>query len=173
MRKRLAFYGTMALTLGIGIALGQVGFATGNTVPGSADDPIVTKSYVDQKIAELNKTTSSTNGGTTTGTTGNTGTTTPTGTSVAGIDTFKPIKLTAGQTLLGGEGTEIIVRGPGEVLAVAPGADGLSDITGALDIPNGQALAKNHMLLIPRKDGRGIKATAETYIMVRGTYTLQ
>lgn len=167
MNKRLAFYGTMALTLGIGIAIGQVGLANTPSTPGSADDPIVSKSYVDQKIAELKGTIPAP---------APTPTPTPAPvqtTPVLGIDTFKPIKLTAGQTLLGGEGTEIIVRGPGQAVALAPGANGISDITGGLDIPNGQALVPNHMLLIPRNDGRGIKAEGETYIMVRGTYTLK
>lgn len=110
--------------------------AFGDTaVPGSQEDPVVTKSYVDSKLA------------------------------------YEVRHMQKGQKLIGGEGTEIIVRS-GEVKAIDNGVDGLSDITGGTDLKSGVICKVNHLLLVPRSDGRGITAETEAYILVRGTYTL-
>jgi hypothetical protein len=118
-----------------------------DTTPGSEGDPVVTKSYVDAQIAQLKS------GG-------------------AASDTYKAVQLTAGQKLIGNEGTEVILRS-GEATAIDNGANGVSDITGAKDLMTGQTVAQNHLLLIPRSDGRGILAATEVWIMVRGSYTIQ
>lgn len=110
--------------------------AFGDTsVPGSTEDPVVTKSYVDSKLA------------------------------------YAVLHLLEGQALIGGEGTEIIVRS-GEVKAIDNGIDGISDITAAMDLKSGTICKANHLLLVPRNDGRGITAVTEAYIMIRGPYTL-
>jgi len=158
MKRSWVFLGTMALTLAIGVAIGQVGSADSGAVPGSADDPVVTKSYVDAKVAAAG-----TGGGTPTGSTA----------PVPGIDTFKVVPLNPGQILTGGEGTEVIVR-TGQTTAIASANGGLSDLTGGADLAQGAAITNNHMLLIPRNDGRGLKVgSAVAYVLVRGTYTVK
>ena len=131
------------------IALAALTLVAGaaSTTPGSSDDPVVTKSYVDQQIAKLQ-------GGS------------------GASDSYKPVSLKPGQKLVGNEGTEIILRS-GEATAIDNGANGISDITGAKDLMTGNSVEQNHLLLIPRSDGRGIKATTDIWIMVRGTYTIQ
>ena len=110
--------------------------AFGDTsVPGSPEDPVVTKSYVDSKLS------------------------------------YAVLQLQTGQRLIGGEGTEIIVRS-GEVKAIDNGEDGISDITGGQDLKSGTICKSNHLLLVPRSDGRGITAATEAYLRIRGTYTL-
>lgn len=116
--------------------------------PGSESDPVVTKSYVDSQIEQLKN-----NG-------------------VSSSGTYKPVQLTAGQRMIGSEGTEIILRS-GEATAIDNGANGVSDITGAADLMTGQKVTLNHLLLIPRSDGRGILVSTEAYVMVRGSYTIQ
>lgn len=167
MKKRVTFLGTMVLTLAVGVLIGQIGSASSGSTPGSADDPLVTKSYVDQKLANL-------------GSTGNTGTTPApapsTGgstTPVAGVDTFTVVQVPAGKTLKGGEGTEMILRS-GSATIIASSNGGVTDITGGQDLAQGVAVDKNHMLLIPRNDGRGLKiGDYQAFVMVRGTYTIQ
>jgi hypothetical protein len=165
MKKRIAFFATMMLTLGIGVAIGQVGKADNAPVPGSADDPIVTKSYVDQKIAAISGTVPTpppTSGGS--------------ATPVLGIDTFKVVELKPGQVINGGEGTEFIVRaGSAEAVIGANAKGGLTDITGGTNLGNGDEAVANHMILVPRNDGRGLRATSSgtTYVMVRGNYSIQ
>ena len=119
--------------------------------PGSSEDPIVSKSYVDSKIAE----------------------------ALAGLDgggagggTFTPINIGPGKKMIGGEGTELILRS-GRAKAVATGSDGLSDVTVASDVKAGNNIVQNHLLLIPRDDGRGIEAITDIWVMVKGPYTVK
>ncbi|NLB24258.1 MAG: hypothetical protein GX828_02285 [Clostridiales bacterium] len=85
---------------------------------------------------------------------------------------FKVLNLKEGQTLIGKEGTEIIIRS-GEITAIDNGANGVSDITQGTDLMTGTKCKANHFLIIPRSDGRGIKALTESYVMIRGDYTLE
>ncbi|MGB8953924.1 MAG: hypothetical protein WCC10_01000 [Tumebacillaceae bacterium] len=168
MKKSIAIFGTMALTLSVGVLIGQVGRADSGSTPGSGADPIVTKSYVDQQIAKIT-------GGATPAPQPTTPPPTPGGstTPVAGIDTFKVIELAPHQVLKGAEGTEMIVRA-GSSTAIASDNGGVSDITGGTDLEEGAPVELNHMLLTPRNDGRGIKAgDSKTYVLVRGTYSVQ
>lgn len=51
-------------------------------------------------------------------------------------------------------------------------AQGVADITAGVDIQNGGAISKNHLLVVPSGgDGRGILVTSEdAYLLVRGEY---
>ena len=124
-----------------------VAAAAAADTPGSEDDPVVTKSYVDNQIAQLMS-------------------------SGVASDSYKAVRLTAGQKLIGNEGTEVILRS-GEATAIDNGANGVSDVTGAKDLMTGQSVAQNHLLLIPRSDGRGIRAITEIWVLVRGSYSIQ
>lgn len=84
---------------------------------------------------------------------------------------FSPISLTAGQKLIGGEGCEIILRS-GEATAIDNGANGISDLTDGKDLITGNWVFLNHLLLVPRSDGRGIKATTDIWVMVKGEYSI-
>ena len=85
---------------------------------------------------------------------------------------FAPLHLSAGQSLIGGEGAEIILRS-GEAAAIATGKNGVSDMTDGRDISAGQAIGLNHHLLVPRADGRGIRVSTEAWVMIRGDYKVQ
>ena len=117
------------------------------TTPGSEGDPVVTKSYVDSQIAQIKG-------------------------SGGSSETYKAVQLTAGQKLIGNGGTEIILRS-GEATAIDNGANGVSDITGAKDLMSGHWVAQNHLLLVPKSDGRGIAATTDIWVMVRGSYSVK
>jgi hypothetical protein len=119
-------------------------------VPGSVDDPVVTKSYVDTKLIELENKLSGAQGGS---------------------SSYQPVQVLQGKTLLGGVGTEIIFRS-GEATAIDNGQNGISDITTGKDLRTGEALTLNHLLVIPKEDGRGIKATTDIWIMIKGKYTV-
>jgi hypothetical protein len=85
---------------------------------------------------------------------------------------YSPISLTPGQKLIGSVGTEVILRS-GEATAIGNAENGVSDITAGADLMTGQPVGLNHLLLIPREDGRGITATTDIWVMVRGTYSIQ
>lgn len=167
------------------LSLMAVGFwaghaaASGNT-PGSAGDPLVSKSYVeelihdlqngwksqiaglaektyvDQKIAQVSQ---------------------QTGSNVADkayVDqrmAFEVVNLPAGHRIIGSAGTEIVLRG-GKAIAIASQQGGLLDVTAGTDIFQGISIPANHLLAVPRDDGRGLFATADAILMVKGGYTI-
>lgn len=141
-KKRLII--TTAAVIAVIAACTAIGAWADSLEPGSSDDPVVTKSYVDNKIAQAG----------------------------AGSSTFTALELKAGQKFIGEEGTEVILRS-GEATAIGNGQNGVSDLTGGADLSTGQAVAVNHLLLIPRADGRGITALTDGWVMVRGGYTIQ
>ncbi len=77
----------------------------------------------------------------------------------------------AGQTIRCGEGTELILRS-GEAISVCPGSNGIVDATSGIDLLGGLSVSKNHVYIIPRDDGRGIKMVTEGYVMIKGSYKL-
>ena len=129
---------------------------------GSADDPLVTLSYlnetymdtimerVDQKIAQRNAQLSG-------------------GTSAASV--FTVVTLSSGQVLTGDIGCEVMLR-VGTATCVSPSSPGLIDETAASTLNNGGALVQNHLYMMTI-EGRGVRATANTTkLLVRGSYTI-
>ncbi|MGI6620820.1 MAG: hypothetical protein ACOX35_05120 [Bacillota bacterium] len=82
------------------------------------------------------------------------------------------VELASGQTLIGYSGTEIILRG-GQATVIDSELGGLCDVTQGVDLGGGSAVPANHLLLVPRDDGRGIKATSDAIVMVRGEFTIK
>ena len=125
---------------------------------GSADDPLVTLSYlnetfmddimdrVDEKIAQRDAQSGTASG-------------------------FAVVTLSSGQTLVGDIGCEVMLR-VGSAVCVASSAPGLIDETTAGTLNNGGALVQNHLYMMTIED-RGVKATASTVkVLVRGSYTV-
>jgi hypothetical protein len=146
--------------------------------PGSADDPVITKSYFDkntlteEKVKQLISAAVTTQGNTVGSGTGSI----PTGkdTSSTQTSSITIVQLKTGQTLYAGEGTEIIVR-TGKTVAISNDENGIPDVTSGKDIAAGSTIETNHMLIFPR-EGRGIKpdpkSNADIYVMVRGGYLI-
>lgn len=129
--------------------------------PGTENDPVVSKSYVDNKIEELLKTLES--GGTI-----NTGSATS-----ADMSKFKyvPVHVGVGQQLIGGEGTEIILR-VGRSFAVVSGTESLVDVTTGTEMNDKAEIKKNHIIIVPRNDGRGVRVVEDAWFLVKGEYTI-
>lgn len=159
--------GLAALTIGAGIWIGATynNTATGAaTTPGTTEDPVVTKSYVDQQIQQA------LNGGGG----GSTNPTNPTEPS-QGADEVKNVALKPGKLLIADAGTEFIVRS-GNAVIYTEVSSGVADLTDGKDLLNGQVAPKNHLLSFPR-EGRGIQVkegqTSNLIVMVRGGYTIK
>ncbi|MNO17790.1 hypothetical protein D3C76_74900 [compost metagenome] len=143
--------------------------------PGTADDPVVTKSYVDQQIQKALQ-------GGSIATQAPVVTATPAPTSVPtsapsqnASTAFVIVDVKPGQTLIAGAGAEFIVRA-GKAVIVTQDSNGVGDLTDGVDLANGAAAPTNHLLSFPR-EGRGIGVqdgqTLGLVVMVRGTYTLK
>lgn len=82
------------------------------------------------------------------------------------------LELKSGQTVRAAAGTELILRA-GRAAAVTSPQGGLADLTAGRDIQAGEAVPVNHLLLIPRGDGRGLKALTPAVILARGGATVE
>ena len=85
---------------------------------------------------------------------------------------FEVVSVSAGQRLMGEAGTEFILRaGAGTIIASELG--GISDTTNGADLPHTMPVPTNHLLIVPRSDGRGLSITADALVMVRGRYSVR
>lgn len=147
-----------------------------SVTPGSSEDPVVTKSYVDQVIQQALKG----GGGASTTPSVPTTPTTPTAPSSGGnagttSDAVEIVTVKPGQILIAGAGAEFVVRA-GKAVIFSSDTNGVADLTDGVDIKNGGAVANNHLLSFPR-EGRGIQVLeGNTYsltVMVRGAYSIR
>ena len=139
--------------------------------PGSAEDPLVTRSYVVRLISDL---TGLQGGGALTQQQMDTivnEVVNRLGTTGVASDTFTPVHMMSGQTLFGHEGTELILRS-GSAIVQASGADGLANVTTGVDQASGESIERNHLLIVPRTDGRGVHATSDVWILVKGSFSI-
>ncbi|WP_313885402.1 hypothetical protein [Desulfallas sp. Bu1-1] len=147
MKKYIAVLGLTGLLAGA--ALGFAGLATAareDETPGSVNDPLVTKSFVEEYVREYFNQAGS-----------------PAGPASRG---WALSELEPGEEFTGNAGMELIVRS-GRAVVVDPTGSGISDLTDGKNVLAGQVAQNNHLLLIPRADGRGVKAEKPTVIMYR------
>jgi len=85
---------------------------------------------------------------------------------------WKVADLKTGQVLKGKAGTELLVR-RGQAVVVDSAGNGIPDVTAGTDIAANDKVSLNHLLLIPREDGRGIKALGPSVVMYRGGAIIQ
>ncbi len=156
-RKRYLKYGVV-----LGLSLIAVsGFAVFSE-PGGTDDPVVTKSYIIDKVVPDMKAYVD----------AQLGIASSDGTVTARPASFTVVNLNAGQSVIGEAGTEMILRmGSGKIIATQKG--GLADTTSGYDLSNGTAAPSNHLLIVPVADGRGFKAETDSIIMIKGGYTVK
>lgn len=151
------------------LIIGQVVYA-GNKEPGSTEDPIVTLSYVEQRIEQLKfyideKLSSSQPSQPLQPTAPNQ--------EPSKENTLELVYLKTGERLIGDVGTEIILR-MGTATAITSHRGGLSDVTGGRDIQENERIPANHLLIVPRDDGRGVGAkTEDVILLVRGNYIIE
>jgi len=69
---------------------------------------------------------------------------------------------------------DIMLRAGTAVAVSSYTSQGLSDYTAGVEVMNNDDITINHMMLIPRPDGRGILVTSTSaFIMIRGEYKLE
>jgi len=167
------------------------------TTAQTADLVIASVEYVDAKIAEVKALiqSSGTSGGSTTSPVDNAKITeleTALGNALKEIDALKSrmdfldvtvrdmsdnygmqvLHVYSGDVIYALGTSEILLRaGNAEVIGNANN-EGLSDTTTGENLAPGASLSKDHFVIIPRGDGRGIKITSgECFIMYRGSFS--
>ncbi len=128
--------------------------------PGSENDPLVTLSYVDKRFEELDTYLESKLD-------------VQSDSSGAGVSQglFEILEVKAGSMIYLGDSTEFILRS-GEALAIASSSGGLADLTEGYDIAHSKPVPKNHQILNPQNDGRGVAITIDAWVMIKGAYTV-
>lgn len=86
------------------------------------------------------------------------------------------VEMKPGQEMILESGSEFIIRS-GKAVVISTQDGGLPDLTAGKDLANGQLIPHNHLILVPRDDGRGFKIVPEQvpstgWILVRGSYTV-
>jgi Na+-translocating ferredoxin:NAD+ oxidoreductase RNF subunit RnfB len=66
-----------------------------------------------------------------------------------------------------------LCRPGGEATVNASNQGGLSDTTAGGDLAQDTNVPANHLLIVPRDDGRGFEATTDVIIMVKGAYEIK
>lgn len=149
--------------------------------PGDSEDPLVTFSYVEKRIEQLKYYIEEKLSG------GNAGSLEIQRLSEENEEIKKQldqlkinssgsgleiVELRDGQSLICGAGTEIILRA-GTAKAIISELGGLSDLTGGKDLASNEVISPNHLILIPRDDGRGAYVEKYAIFMVRGYYEVR
>ncbi len=162
IKKTLLSLGALIIVLGTRVSFSE---------PGSDRDPLISKSYVDNKIEEVKifindkikenlqvveeevdevkKET---------------------------LDDLQVVELVRNQSLILDQGSEAILRsGSAKAISkITNGIDnGLADITAGKDLKMNEEIKANHLLLTPRGDGRGLKVISDSIFLVRGVYEIR
>lgn len=131
-----------------GIAAGISFFALAATAagPGTDSDPLISKSYIDSVVYPYIDKSVAASGG----------------------SPLEIVNVGGGDSIICGAGTELILRS-GRAEAIDSANGGLCDTTAGADVRGGE-ISPNHLLIIPRDDGRGAYADTDCIFMVRGYY---
>ena len=163
--KKISLKKTLVATL---CAL-AVSLPASSANPGSADDPLITKSYVDSILmpqiksyvdSQIESLSTDAPGG-------------DVQVPVAsGSTVYNIVNVSKNQTIIGGKSCQMILRmGSGKIVATSKG--GVCDVTSGVDLANGTQAPSNHLLIVPLDDGRGIKMSSDGIIMISGSYSVK
>jgi hypothetical protein len=149
---------TISISFNIVLAVNNV-----SAEPGSDQDPLVSKSYVDSLIekynneintlkAEIDKLKTESNQ------------------SVA--NGFETVSIKANQKVMTGKGSEIIFK-TGKATVVKGKNGALTDINLAKDLSTGSQIALNHLIISSQNDGRGFKTSTQCWVLIKGAYNIE
>lgn len=167
MRRGRFVRGTL-ITLAISAIACATALAASNY--GTKDDPLITKSYVDQVFkpaliqevktevdataVDLQKQIDDA----------------VSKSAAVNVENFTKVTLGSGQTLSCHSGTEFILR-DGSARCAAPSSVGLMDVTYGTGIDDGDSLEENHLYMVSESND-GLTARSSITVLVRGAYTL-
>jgi len=173
--KRILVRSSILILLLVLVSLSII--ANADVEPGSEGDPLVTlsfverrleqlKYYVDQKIDSLDFSAKFQEIESKIKELGS-----KTGSSQGSIGKFEVVFVEKGKSVYFAESTEFILRA-GQATAIQGRDGGLSDVTAGKDLKTGDVVPLNHLIIVPKNDGRGIAVLYDSYLMIRGAYSI-
>ncbi len=161
----------LSVTLSLGWTV--LAFATD---PGSEKDPLISLSYFENKIEELKTDVTNTLSKELTEKFDELKTSFEKTVNeikdkgVSAPSTFEVINVSENERIICDAGTEIIVRS-GKFVAIGSVSGGVSDVTSGRDLVTDEEIENNHLLIVPKSDGRGITAKVAGAVMIKGNFT--
>lgn len=161
------------LTVTLSLGWTVLAFATD---PGSEKDPLISLSYFENKIEELKTDITNTLSKELTGKFDELKTSFEKTVNeikdkgVSAPSTFEVININENENIICEAGTEIIVRS-GKFTAIGSVSGGISDVTAGRDLATDEEIINNHLLIVPKSDGRGISAKVAGAVMIKGDFT--
>lgn len=146
------------------------------TDPGSEKDPLISLSYFENKIEELKTDITNTLSKELTGKFDELKTSFEKTVNeikdkgVSAPSTFEVININENENIICEAGTEIIIRS-GKFTAIGSVSGGISDVTAGRDLITDEEIINNHLLIVPKSDGRGISAKVAGAVMIKGDFT--
>lgn len=128
--------------------------------PGSKDDPIVTKSFVENLVLKTQK---------------NLEEKIEKSNQKPNEKTYSDLEIVsikANQKIILSQGSKIILRS-GKASVIDSKMGGLSDLTQGIDLKMGYDLPDNHLVLCPKNDNRGIFAKTDIILLIEGGYDIE
>ncbi len=161
------------LTVTLSLGWTVLAFATD---PGSEKDPLISLSYFENKIEELKTDITNTLSKELTGKFDELKTSFEKTVNeikdkgVSAPSTFEVININENENIICEAGTEIIIRS-GKFTAIGSVSGGISDVTAGRDLITDEEIINNHLLIVPKSDGRGISAKVAGAVMIKGDFT--
>lgn len=200
--KKVKIIKSVIVVVMLVVAFGAAHFVPASAQPGTANDPLVPRSYVDRQVAELRAEIAELRTVINYMTPGFT----PTDAPISGVERemlftemIQYFESVYGE-FLNSLATMTIGEGAGQVVPFTPlnipagqmliaeagaefivrsglatavsGPDGMVNVTTGRDIVNGNRIPANNLLLVPRSDGRGFIAETDVWVMFKGGFQI-
>ncbi|WXR62279.1 hypothetical protein WG909_03340 [Peptostreptococcaceae bacterium AGR-M142] len=140
--------------------------------PGSKEDPVVTKSYVDKLILDNNMYLENKINQINTNTDDNQKIDEQINNSIKKDNEFNIVNVSKGKSIIFPQSTQFILRG-GNAKIIDSKEGGILDITQGKDLRKDWQVPANHMLLVPRSDNRGAYCEQDSIFIVIGSYEIK
>lgn len=85
---------------------------------------------------------------------------------------FQVMELKENKQIMFSDSAEFILRS-GEAVVFDMTSNGIADLTSGTTIRNDEEIIKNHHMLVPRNDGRGVRSITPIWIMIKGEYLVK
>ncbi|MDR1439468.1 MAG: hypothetical protein LBJ10_05510 [Clostridiales bacterium] len=85
---------------------------------------------------------------------------------------FGVYEIKSGERVIMGAGAEMVIR-TGKAAAIKGELGGVVDLIEGIDLEAGSNVQANHLLVSSRDDGRGVRFSADSFVLIKGSFELR